>query len=106
MTPTFWELAVFIVNEMACNLGVCSVFTQNHRFDILSLLIIREEIVIWVRKKTGAPVTRLSLVTEAEEFLKNHQIFVIGVFENYEVCDLFRAVMEYFKCFYKADCRQ
>ncbi|EOY26799.1 PDI-like 1-6 isoform 1 [Theobroma cacao] len=43
-----------------------------------------EEIVIWARKKTGVPVIRISTVTEAEEFLKKHQMFVIGLFEKFE----------------------
>ncbi|XP_021298607.1 protein disulfide isomerase-like 1-6 [Herrania umbratica] len=43
-----------------------------------------EEIVIWARKKTGVPVIRISTVTEAEEFLKKHQMFVIGLFEKFK----------------------
>ncbi|BFG24493.1 hypothetical protein CerSpe_107670 [Prunus speciosa] len=43
-----------------------------------------EEIVIWARKKTGEPVIRISSVTEAEEFLKKHHIFVVGLFEKFE----------------------
>ncbi|XP_057968097.1 protein disulfide isomerase-like 1-5 isoform X2 [Malania oleifera] len=43
-----------------------------------------EEIVIWVRKKTGVPVTRLNTVAEAAEFLKKHPVFVIGLFQNFE----------------------
>lgn len=42
--------------------------------------------MIWARKKTGVPVIRISTVTEAEEFLKKHQMFVIGLFEKFEVC--------------------
>ncbi|KAI0524329.1 hypothetical protein KFK09_003695 [Dendrobium nobile] len=43
-----------------------------------------DEILIWVRKKTGSPLIRLSSVTAAEKFLKKHQINVIGFFESYE----------------------
>ncbi|XP_062008374.1 protein disulfide isomerase-like 1-6 [Rosa rugosa] len=43
-----------------------------------------EEIVIWARKKTGEPVIRISSVPAAEEFLKKHHIFVVGLFENFE----------------------
>ncbi|KAJ0962901.1 hypothetical protein J5N97_028023 [Dioscorea zingiberensis] len=43
-----------------------------------------EEIVIWTRKKTGAPVLRLTSIAEAEEFLQSHQIFVIGFFDHFE----------------------
>ncbi|XP_010254101.1 PREDICTED: protein disulfide isomerase-like 1-6 [Nelumbo nucifera] len=43
-----------------------------------------EDIVIWARKKTGAPVIRLSSVTEAEKFLENNTMFVIGLFERFE----------------------
>ena len=43
--------------------------------------------MIWARKKTGVPVIRISTLTEAEEFLKKHQMFVVGLFEKFEVCD-------------------
>ncbi|GMH17677.1 hypothetical protein Nepgr_019518 [Nepenthes gracilis] len=43
-----------------------------------------EDIVIWARKKTGEPVIRLSSVTEAQEFVKKHSAFAIGLFENFE----------------------
>ncbi|KAK3426624.1 protein disulfide isomerase-like 1-6 isoform X4 [Eucalyptus grandis] len=43
-----------------------------------------EEIVIWARKKTGVPVIRVNSVTEAEEFLKKHHMFAVGVFEKFE----------------------
>ncbi|KAF8393378.1 hypothetical protein HHK36_021621 [Tetracentron sinense] len=44
----------------------------------------KEEIVIWARKKTGAPVIKLTSISEAEEFLKKHQMFVVGLFEKFE----------------------
>ncbi|URE43250.1 Thioredoxin [Musa troglodytarum] len=44
----------------------------------------KEEIVIWARKKTGVPVIRLSSINDAEEFLRQHQIFIVGLFEKYE----------------------
>ncbi|TQD91554.1 hypothetical protein C1H46_022849 [Malus baccata] len=47
-----------------------------------------EEIVIWARKKTGEPVIRISSVTEAEEFLKKSDIFVVGLFEKLRMLDL------------------
>lgn len=43
-----------------------------------------EEIVIWTRKKTGDPVIRLSSVSAAEEFVKQHLIYVVGLFDNFE----------------------
>lgn len=43
-----------------------------------------EEIVIWARKRTGSPIIRLSSLTEANEFLKKHSTFVVGLFENFE----------------------
>ncbi|XP_002516034.2 protein disulfide isomerase-like 1-6 [Ricinus communis] len=43
-----------------------------------------EDIVIWARKKTGVPVTRLNTVSEAEKFLKEYHIFVLGLFEKFE----------------------
>lgn len=43
-----------------------------------------EDIVVWARKKTGMPVIRLSSTNAAEEFLHKHQMFVVGLFENYE----------------------
>lgn len=48
--------------------------------------------MIWARKKTGEPVIRISSVTAAEEFLEKHHIFVVGLFEKFEVsaCLLYR----------------
>ncbi|XP_062155453.1 protein disulfide isomerase-like 1-6 [Alnus glutinosa] len=43
-----------------------------------------EEIVIWARKKTGVPVTRIRSVAEAEEFLKKYHTFVTGLFKKFE----------------------
>ncbi|XP_077219681.1 protein disulfide isomerase-like 1-6 isoform X2 [Tasmannia lanceolata] len=42
------------------------------------------EIIIWATKKTGVPVIRLSSTIAAEEFLKKHDIFVVGWFEDFE----------------------
>lgn len=44
----------------------------------------RDEIVIWVRKKTGVPTLRLSSVSEAEQFLKRNQTSAVGLFETFE----------------------
>jgi protein disulfide-isomerase A1 len=46
--------------------------------------IIGDEIVIWVRKKTGVPVIRLSSEDSAKQFLKKYKKYAIGLFENYE----------------------
>lgn len=48
--------------------------------------------MIWARKKSGEPVIRISSVTAAEEFLEKHHIFVVGLFEKFEVsaCLLYR----------------
>ncbi|CAI9114134.1 OLC1v1014787C1 [Oldenlandia corymbosa var. corymbosa] len=43
-----------------------------------------EDIVIWIRKKTGAPIIRVSSVDEANEFLKKHSKFVVGLFPGFE----------------------
>ena len=43
--------------------------------------------MIWVRKKTGVPVIRINSVTEAEEFLKRHPMFAIGLFKDFVVCE-------------------
>ncbi|KAK4395247.1 protein disulfide isomerase-like 1-6 [Sesamum angolense] len=43
-----------------------------------------EEMVIWARKKTGSPVIRINVVAEAEEFLKQHATYAIGLFDNFE----------------------
>ncbi|XP_011072364.1 protein disulfide isomerase-like 1-6 [Sesamum indicum] len=43
-----------------------------------------EEMVIWARKKTGSPVIRINSVAEAEEFLKQHAMYAIGLFDNFE----------------------
>ncbi|OAY53008.1 protein disulfide isomerase-like 1-6 [Manihot esculenta] len=43
-----------------------------------------EDILIWARKKTGAPVIRIRSVIEAEEFLKNYYMFIFGFFQKFE----------------------
>ncbi|GFZ04160.1 PDI-like 1-6 [Actinidia rufa] len=43
-----------------------------------------KEIMIWARKKSGEPVVRTSSVTDANEFLKKHSIFVVGLFDKFE----------------------
>lgn len=48
-------------------------------------MLIREEIVIWARKKTGMPVIRITSIIEAEEFRKKHPMYVVGLFEKFEV---------------------
>lgn len=59
----------------------------------------REEIVIWARKKTGEPVIRISSVAEAEEFLKKHHIFVVGLFEKFEVGARLLFVKIFLECY-------
>lgn len=46
-----------------------------------------QDIVVWARKKTGAPVMRINTVNEAEEFLKKYQTFVLGMFKKFEGSD-------------------
>lgn len=46
---------------------------------------IRNDIVVWARKKTGVPVVRVISVKEAEEFLNKYPTFVLGVFDKFEV---------------------
>lgn len=41
--------------------------------------------MIWARKKTGEPVVRLNSVSEAEAFAKKYSMFVVGLFEDFEV---------------------
>ncbi|XP_073143233.1 protein disulfide isomerase-like 1-6 [Henckelia pumila] len=43
-----------------------------------------EEIVVWARKKTGSPVIQIDSITEANEFLKKHAMYGVGLFENFE----------------------
>ncbi|GER44175.1 protein disulfide isomerase [Striga asiatica] len=43
-----------------------------------------EEMVIWARKKTGYPVIRIYSVAEANEFLKRHSKYAIGIFDKFE----------------------
>lgn len=42
--------------------------------------------MIWTRKKTGVPVIRVNSVLEAERFLMKNHMFVVGLFDKYEVC--------------------
>ena len=41
--------------------------------------------MIWARKKIGDPVVRLNSVIEAEAFAKKYSMFVLGLFEKFEV---------------------
>ncbi|XP_071731891.1 protein disulfide isomerase-like 1-6 isoform X1 [Rutidosis leptorrhynchoides] len=43
-----------------------------------------EEIVLWVRKKTGMPIIRINSINEADNFLKKHSVFAVGLFDKYE----------------------
>ena len=43
-----------------------------------------DEIVIWVRKKTGVPTMRLSSLSEAEQFLQRNQTSAVGLFKTFE----------------------
>lgn len=42
--------------------------------------------MIWARKKTGAPVIRINSEAEANEFLKQHAVHTVGLFDKFEVC--------------------
>ncbi|KAG6395802.1 hypothetical protein SASPL_141931 [Salvia splendens] len=44
----------------------------------------REEIVVWTRKKTGAPVVGMSSVADANEYLKQHSTYAVGLFDKFE----------------------
>ncbi|KAK1266279.1 Protein disulfide isomerase-like 1-5 [Acorus gramineus] len=44
----------------------------------------REEIVMWTRKKTGYPVIRLISHAMAEEFRSKHDIYLLGLFEDFK----------------------
>ncbi|KAL7603074.1 hypothetical protein Lser_V15G18177 [Lactuca serriola] len=46
-----------------------------------------EEIVIWVRKKTGTPIIRINSIDEANEFVKKHSIFAAALFNKFEGSD-------------------
>ena len=39
----------------------------------------------WARKKTGQPVVRLNSVADAEAFANKYSMFVIGLFDEFEV---------------------
>uniref|UniRef100_A0A0D6R390 protein disulfide-isomerase n=1 Tax=Araucaria cunninghamii TaxID=56994 RepID=A0A0D6R390_ARACU len=43
-----------------------------------------DEIVTWVRKKTGVPTVKLSSISEAENFLKRNPTLVVGFFKEFE----------------------
>ena len=51
-------------------------------------VMFREEIVIWVQKKTGAPIVTVNTVDEAQRFLKKYHTFVVGLFNKFEVWKL------------------
>ncbi|ESQ30226.1 hypothetical protein EUTSA_v10011373mg [Eutrema salsugineum] len=43
-----------------------------------------EDIVIWVQKKSGAPIITVNTVDEAQRFLKKYHTFVVGLFNKFE----------------------
>ncbi|XP_051135093.1 protein disulfide isomerase-like 1-6 [Andrographis paniculata] len=43
-----------------------------------------EEMVIWARKKTGAPVVRISSIAMANEFVEQQTMYAVGVFDKFE----------------------
>ncbi|KAI3759680.1 hypothetical protein L6452_07675 [Arctium lappa] len=43
-----------------------------------------EEMVIWLRKKTGTPVVRVDSIDEANDFVKKHSMFAAGLFDKFE----------------------
>lgn len=51
----------------------------------MMVFVFREDILIWVQKKTGAPTIKLNTVDEAQRFLKKHHAFILGLFEKSEV---------------------
>ncbi|KAG7585725.1 Armadillo-type fold [Arabidopsis thaliana x Arabidopsis arenosa] len=44
----------------------------------------RDDIVIWVQKKTGAPIITLNSVVEAQRFLNKYHTFVLSLFDKFE----------------------
>lgn len=68
--------------------GVLWYFEFNGISERFVLLLFREEIVIWVQKKTGAPIVTVNTVDEAERFLKKYHTFVVGLFNKFEVWKL------------------
>lgn len=49
------------------------------------MFVFREDIVIWVQKKTGTPIITVNTVDEAQRFLKKYHTFALGLFEKFEV---------------------
>lgn len=49
------------------------------------IVIFREDIVIWVQKKTGSPIITVNTVDEAQRFLNKYHTFVVGLFNKLEV---------------------
>lgn len=52
---------------------------------IYVFVIFREDIVIWVQKKTGSPIITVNTVDEAQRFLNKYHTFVVGLFNKLEV---------------------
>ncbi|KAI9090674.1 hypothetical protein K1719_028527 [Acacia pycnantha] len=51
---------------------------------------LREDIVLWTRKKIGTPVIRINS-WRGEEFLKKYHTFVIGLFDKFEFVEVNKA---------------
>ncbi|WOL02174.1 protein disulfide isomerase-like 1-5 [Canna indica] len=104
LMPRFAEAAT-VLREMGSSLVVAKLDAERHGkaasllgikgFPTILLFVngsalayrggfTKEEIVIWARKKTGVPVMRISSPSAAEELLRQHQMFIVGLFDKYE----------------------
>uniref|UniRef100_A0A6N2N8T0 Uncharacterized protein n=1 Tax=Salix viminalis TaxID=40686 RepID=A0A6N2N8T0_SALVM len=46
----------------------------------------REDIVISAKERADVPVIKISSSVEAENFQKKYHLFVLGLFDKFEVC--------------------
>lgn len=49
------------------------------------VLVFREDIVIWVQKKTGSSIITVNTLDEAQRFLNKYHTFALGLFHKLEV---------------------
>ena len=61
------------------------VYGISERFVGQCVLVFREDIVIWVQKKTGSAIITVNTLDEAQIFLNKYHTFVVGLFHKFEV---------------------
>lgn len=58
----------------------------------------RDEILKWIKKKTGPPAETVESVAALEDVKEKEEVFLLGYFESFEVsCQNFQVTLSYWK---------